>query len=350
MKALVVTAPGQLEYKEIEKPVPGPYEVLTRVCYCGICGTDAEIYHGDTSLTRDGLVQYPVRIGHEWSGIVEAVGSEVKGFKPGDRVISDTGSSCGVCEECLHGDFRKCQNEIVSLGTVGNHHPGAFAEYICMYHWHMHKVPDNISLDEATLVEPGSIALHALENSKAAPGETILIAGTGVIGLVAVNLAKQMGLRVLLAARKQMKLDIGRQMGADVIINLTEEDLSEAVLRATDGKGVDIFYDTTGAMDIIKRAQDLTAYAGRISLLAFYEEQLNAFDLNTLVRFHKSLLGCEGSGWCAPRVLDIVGQKIVPLSPMITHRVSFEEAADALRNSRKDTAQKIKVMVKIGEE
>jgi len=81
MKALVVTAPGQLEYKEIEKPVPGPYEVLTRVCYCGICGTDAEIYHGDTSLTRDGLVQYPVRIGHEWSGIVEAVGqNSIYGF------------------------------------------------------------------------------------------------------------------------------------------------------------------------------------------------------------------------------------------------------------------------------
>lgn len=349
MKALVVTAPGQMEYQEIEKPIPGPCEVVSRVCYCGICGTDGEIYHGDTSLAENGLIHYPVRIGHEWSGIVEAVGSEVKDFKPGDRVISDTGSSCGKCEACLSGNFRKC-DKLVSLGTIGDYKEGAFAEYIVMHHWHMHKIPDNISLEEAALVEPGTVALHGLENSKAKAGETILVTGTGVIGLMAVNLAKQMGLKVLLAGRKPFKLDIGLQMGADAVINTTEEDLSEAVRRVTDGRGVDIFYDTTGAMDIVKHAMDLTVYAGRISLLAFYDDLLNAFDVNKLVMFHKSLLGCEGTDWCAPRVLDIVAQKKVPLTPMITHRVSFEKAADAIRTSRQNTAEKIKTMVQIGAE
>lgn len=349
MKALVVTAPGQIEYKEFAKPVPGPYEVVSRVCYCGICGTDGEIFHGDTSLAEDGLIHYPVRIGHEWSGVVEAVGCEVTDFKPGDRVISDTGSSCGTCEACLGGNFRKCK-KINSLGTVGDHKEGAFAEYIVMYHWHMHKIPDDVALEDAALVEPGTVAMHALENSKAKAGETILVTGTGVIGLMAVNLAKQMGLRVLLAGRKPFKLDIGKQMGADVVINTTQEDLSEAVLKITDGRGVDIFYDTTGAMEIVNRAMDLTAYGARISLLAFYDDLLNAFDVNKLVMYHKSLLGCEGTDWCAPRVLDIVAKKLVPLSPMITHRVSFEEAADAIRNSRKDTALKIKTMVQIGKE
>lgn len=349
MKALVVKAPGKIEYQEVAKPVPGPHEVVSRVCYCGICGTDGEIYHGDTSLAHNHLIHYPVRIGHEWSGIVESVGSEVHDFKPGDRVISDTGSSCGKCESCLRGNFRRCDH-LVSLGTIGDFKEGAFAEYIVMHEWHMHKVPDEISLEEAALVEPGTVALHALENSRVKPGETILVTGTGVIGLMAVNLAKQMGLRVLLAGRKPFKLNIGRQMGADVTINTTQEDLSQAVLRATDGRGVDVFYDTTGAMSIVNCAMDLTAYAGRIALLAFYDDLLNAFDVNKLVMYHKSLLGCEGTDWCAPRVLDIVKQKKVPLTPMITHRVDFAHAAEAIRNSRTNTAEKIKVMVQIGKE
>ncbi len=349
MKALVVKAPGIIEYQEVQKPVPGPHEVVSRVCYCGICGTDGEIYHGDTSLAENHLIHYPVRIGHEWSGVVESVGSEVHDFKPGDRVISDTGSSCGKCEACLSGNFRKCEN-LVSLGTIGDFKEGAFAEYIVMHEWHMHKVPDEISLEEAALVEPGTVALHALENSRVQSGETILVTGTGVIGLMAVNLAKQMGLRVLLAGRKPFKLNIGRQMGADITINTMQEDLSQAVLRATDGRGVDVFFDTTGAMSIVNRAMDLTAYAGRIALLAFYDDLLNAFDVNRLVMYHKSLLGCEGTDWCAPRVLDIVKQKKVPLTPMITHRVAFEEAAEAIRNSRRNTAEKIKVMVQTGKE
>lgn len=349
MKALVVNAPGKMEYQEVEKPVPGPYDVVSRVCCCGICGTDVEIYHGDTSLAENNLIHYPVRIGHEWSGIVESVGSEVKDFKPGDRVISDTGSSCGVCDACLHGDFRKC-NKLVSLGTIGDYKEGAFAEYIVMHHWHMHKIPDSLTLEEAALVEPGTVALHALENSRATAGETILVTGTGVIGLMAVNLAKQMGLRVLLAGRKPFKLDIGQQMGADHIINTEQEELPQAVMRATAGRGVDIFLDTTGSMSIVRHAMDLTTYAGRISLLAFYDDLLNMFDLNRLVMDHKSLLGCEGTDWCAPRVLELLKRTQIPLLPMITHRVAFEDAADAIRTARTNTAEKIKIMVQIGKE
>jgi len=349
MKALVITAPGELEYQELPKPVPGPYEVVSRVCCCGICGTDVEIFHGDTNLAQNGFIHYPVRIGHEWSGIVEAVGSEVKDLKPGDRVISDTGSSCGACEACLSGNFRKC-GSLVSLGTAGDSKAGAMAEYIVMYHWHMHKLPDSISLEEAALVEPGSVALHGLENCGARAGQTILIAGTGAIGLMANNLAKQMGLKVFLAGRKPFKLDIGRQMGADLVINTTAEDLGEVIKRETGGRGVDIFYDTTGSADMVSKGLELTAYMGKAVLLAFYDELLADLDMNKLVMSHKSLLGCEGTDWCAQRVLDLIAKGKVPVTPMITHRVSFEEAAQAIRTSRQNTAEKIKTLVKIGDE
>ena len=108
MKALRIDGQNQIGIYDIDIPTVGPYDVLTRVKYCGVCGTDVSIYSGETSLVRDGLIKYPVRPGHEWSGIVEKVGSEVKDFKAGDRVVGDTVVSCGVCKDCLGGNYMKC--------------------------------------------------------------------------------------------------------------------------------------------------------------------------------------------------------------------------------------------------
>lgn len=346
MKAIVVNAPGNIGYAEVEKPKPGPYEVLAKVSYCGICGTDSEIYYGDTSLTRKGLVRYPVRIGHEWSGVVEEVGAKVKEFKPGDRVISDTGSSCGICKECLSGNFKRCR-QLRSLGTVGFHKEGAFAEYIVMYHWHMHKIPDNVSMEEAALVEPATIALNGLEDCAPDPESTVLITGTGAIGLLAVSMAKQKGLRVLLAGRKQFKLDVGLAMGADAVVNLTTEDLKTFVGEQTGGKGLELFYDTTGASEFITQALELTGYMGTIALVGFYEKSLNHFDVNRMVMEHKRIQGCEGSAWRAPQVLELAKQGKIRLKPLITGRIPFEEAADAIRSSRENTEKKIKILVEM---
>ena len=346
MKAIIVHATGDLRYEEIAKPVPGPHEVVARVVCCGICGTDAEIFHGDTSLTRDGLVKCPVRIGHEWSGIVESVGSEVGGFQPGDRVISDTGSSCGHCEACLSGNFKKCAL-ISSLGTVGDHKAGAFAEYIVMYDWHMHKIPDDIGFEEATLAEPGTIALNALIDCGVGEGTTVVITGTGAIGLMAVSFAKQLGAKVILAGRKRMKLDIGREMGAAEIIDLTEEDLVKGVLKYTGGRGTDVFYETTGYSRFITQALEATAYMGTIGLVGFYEKSLDNFDANRLVMEHKRVQGCEGSAWRAQQVLDMMSLGKISLKPMITHRIPFEEAGNAIKTARENTAEKIKTIVSI---
>lgn len=347
MKAIVVYAPKDMRYVELEKPKPGPREVLARVSFCGICGTDAEIYHGDTSLTRNGLVKYPVRIGHEWSGIVEEVGSEVKNFKPGDRVISDTGSSCGKCAECLSGNFKKCA-DINSLGTVGNHKAGAFAEYILMHEWHMHKIPDNVSLEEATLAEPGTIALNALMDCGVREGCDVVVTGTGAIGLLAVSFAKRLGARVLLAGRKQMKLDIGAAMGADAAVNVTENSLKDFIMDMTGGRGADMFIETTGASAFINTALDTTAYMGTIGLVGFYESWLNNFDVNRMVMEHKRIQGCEGSAWRAEQVLGIMAEGSMNIKPMITGRVSFDDAIGAIRSSRENTAGKIKTIVEIG--
>ena len=344
MKVLVVRAPGDIGYEEMEKPVPGPHEVVSKVVCCGICGTDVEIYHGDTSLARNGMLRYPVRIGHEWAGIVESVGSEVTAFVPGDRVISDTGSSCGHCEACLSGNFRQCK-AARSLGTAGECKPGAFAEYIVMFDWHLHRIPEGLSFEEAALVEPGTIACMGLLDCQVTKGTVLAITGTGAIGLEAVTLAKRMGAQVILAGRQPMKLEVGRQLGADGVVDLSCQSLVQALLEQTGGRGVDVFFETTGNARFATDALNATVYNGTIGLVGFYEEGLEGFDVNKLVMEHKRLLGCEGSGWLAQQVLDMLARGEIRVKPIITHRIGFSEAADAIRHAREDRSGKIKTMV-----
>jgi len=131
--------------------VIGPRDVLTKVKYCGVCGTDVSIYTGETNLVKNGLIKYPVRIGHEWSGIVESVGSGVIEFKAGDRVVGDTVVACGECKACLGGNYMLCP-DLRCVGTV-NAWDGGFAEYTVFPARHIFRIPDNIALDEAALIE-----------------------------------------------------------------------------------------------------------------------------------------------------------------------------------------------------
>lgn len=346
MKAVVVIKPGEVAVKEVEKPVPGPKEVLARVSYSGICGTDVEIFKGSSSLTKDSFVNYPVRIGHEWSGIVEAVGSEVTDFKPGDRVISDTDYTCGVCEDCLSGNYRKCRH-IRSLGTVGNFKDGAHAEYIVNHAWHMHKIPDTLSMEDAVLVEPATIAYNAILDCEPKAGQTMLIVGTGAIGLLAVYLAKQKGLHVLLAGRKPSKLEVGLKMGADAVLNLTEGSLDAFVKEQTAGKGVEIFYETTGVGDFLNQAISLTGYRGTIATVAFYTDHLSDFNVNMMVLEHKRLLGCEGANWHTEEVMQILSESKVSFAPIRTHKVKLEDAPEAIINSGRGNETKIKTIIEV---
>ena len=202
MKVLLAYAPGDLRVVEMEKPKPGPREVLMKVKHCGICATDVAIAKGTLTL-GDGLDPiYPVRLGHEWAGVVDELGSETWRLKKGDRVISDTAYSCGECEHCLAGDYHMCVRNR-AIGTIKDCWPGGFAEYMLMPERLCYKVPDNVGLDEAALVEPASIGFYGLDRSPLGPGKTLLVIGTGPIGLGGMACAKATGCgRTILAGRK----------------------------------------------------------------------------------------------------------------------------------------------------
>lgn len=345
MKALIVNAPGDIRLIDIDKPKLGAKDVLARVVYAGICGTDISILNGEIDFVR-----YPVRIGHEWSGIVEEVGEDVKNFKPGDRVVSDNGVSCGECEHCLNQEYGLCENGR-SLGTINKAWDGCFAEYILMPFWHYHKIPDNITLEEAALLEPASIAWSGVKQCNITKESTVMVIGTGPIGLSAVAIAKYQGAKkVLLCGRKDFKLSIGMQMGADAIVNVINEDLKVFVSNETDGKGVDVVLETSGNIETIHQSLDSINSSGTIALIGFYERDLNGFNIDKLVMTRGKLLGILGEFGQMKETIDILDTGSFSLKPLITHRFKFDEAVDAFKTANEKNATKIKMLVEMGTE
>ena len=347
MNALIIAGPGDAKIIKTGKPVPGRGEVLTRVIYSGICGTDLAIYSGDLSFVRDGLIKYPVRIGHEWSGIVEAVGEGVSRFRPGDRVVSDTGVTCGTCPHCLAGDYNRCPNTR-ALGTI-DCWDGSFAEYMLMPERHMFQIPDSVDLDVAALTEPSTIALAAVQKAAITADSRVLVVGTGAIGLAAAALCKYYGARqVLVGGRKDIKLDVAKTVGADETVNMTRDDLAQFVKARTDGKGADVVIETSGSIGALAQCVHAAASKARIQLISFYETQLRDFDIDTFTLKAMQMTGIVGEFGLTDKVVQIMASGKINMRPLITHRFAFDDAIDVIRTAHTLDATKIKILVQIG--
>jgi threonine dehydrogenase-like Zn-dependent dehydrogenase len=202
MKVFTVDGVGKCSIRRETIPELKTGDVLIKVAYAGICGTDMSFYTGETSFIKKGWVQYPVRVGHEYSGVVEVVGPGFNVFKKGDRVFSDTGVSCGVCEGCIKGTG--CRHGR-AIGTIGNHYPGAMAEYMLIHQRHVHPMPKGMTFKNAALIEPASIAYNHMDCNKVMPTSEVAIMGTGPIGLAAVPMYKAMGAaKVIMIGRSSL--------------------------------------------------------------------------------------------------------------------------------------------------
>ncbi len=349
MKAFRIDGPGQINLIETPTPSLKPDEALVRVAYAGICATDLAILSGDMSLIRNGSIRYPVRFGHEWSGVVEQVGSAVTQFKPGDRVISETAVACGVCEACKDKQWGKCSNTR-SLGTI-NCWDGAFAEYMLMPERHLYHVPDNVSMKEAALVEPSCIALAGIKKLHIGPGKTVLVIGTGAIGLAAVALAKYFGAdKVFLSGRKDGKLEIGRTMGADVCINTTRTSMEDIVRTETGGAGVDIIVETSGNIGLIPEVMRMAAVGAYVGLIGFYEKEVPSFPIDEIVMKSLNVCGVMGEFGLPGELLDILASGKMKLESLISHIIPFEQTALVMQHADEYTGTKIKILAEIAGE
>jgi L-iditol 2-dehydrogenase len=220
------------------------------------------------------------------------------------------------------------------------------ADYMCVPWYNLYKLPDGVPLDTAALAEPASIAYCAINSARADRKETILVIGTGAIGLAAVGILKCKGYeKILVAGRQDGKLRIAKDLGASAVINVKKEDFRQRIMEETGGKGVDIVLESSGAADCVEQALDMAADGGRIVLYSFYTQTLNHFPIAKLSSHNISLLGVPIVGGTQKEILRWMAAKELDLSPLITHRFPFEQAADEIGNIDRYGSSRIKILL-----
>ena len=266
MKGLVKfkKGPGGVELRELEKPSPRPDELLVKIHAGGICGTDMHIFYDEYEAFC------PVVLGHEYSGIVEETGSEVKNFKPGDRVISLTAAvTCGECEFCAKGLYMLCD----ARRSIGSGVNGAFAEYMVIPARLAFLIPDNISMDAAVLSEPLACVIRAvIEVSAIKSGDFVLVSGPGTIGQLTAQVAKTCGAHVTVAGTDQdiSRLAVAKELGADETINVQQEDVTALSKKITGGSGYDVAYECSGAAPSAQTCLEVLRKTGQYSQIGLY--------------------------------------------------------------------------------
>jgi L-iditol 2-dehydrogenase len=264
--------PGLVELREVPQPQPGSGEVLIEVAAAAICGSDLHIYNNAHPYWP------PVILGHEFAGTVRAVGDGVRGYVPGDHVVSETSTgSCGVCFLCRSGNRQICEHKrALGIGTNGG-----FARYVVAPASLLHRVPDGLPLAEAALSEPTAVAVHAvIERLAVRPGETVVISGPGPIGLLCLQVAKAAGAGLAIVSgtpTSVRRLQAAAGIGADVTVNIAETNLADRVLALTDGRGADVAIETSGAPQAIEMLPRLVRRLGRIGILGVSGQPAIAF-------------------------------------------------------------------------
>jgi L-iditol 2-dehydrogenase len=326
MLAVVKSRPGVgIEISEVSKPVLKTNQVTIEVKACGICGSDLHIYHWEPFYRWMNL---PRVMGHELAGIVCEAGEEVRGFKPGDRVVTETWGGCGTCYYCRLGQFNNCMNQ----ARLGQHVDGGMAKYVAVPTNGLYKIPEGVGFKAASVIEPLGVIVHAFERCDMKPGDDVAILGPGPVGLLGVMLAKASGAsNVILGGLKEDKarLEYAARFGV-IPVNVEEEDLKEIVMERTGGKGVDIVMEVSGGKGALRDAASIVKSGGQIGLIGLGGE--GTFDSNLVVMKELSVHGSnrrQPSSWY--RAVSLVANRVIDTGSIITHALPIERAEEGFQ-------------------
>ncbi len=266
MKAGVVHAREDVRFEDIEKPVPKAGQVLIKVKYTGICGSDIPRVNGDACH------YFPNVLGHEFSGTIEEVGEGVTSLKPGDRVSGVPLIPCMKCEDCQKGNYSLCKH----YSFIGSREFGSFAEYVVVPELNAVKFDDSVSFEQGAFFEPATVALHGLERVNYRGGECVAILGGGTIGLFTMQWAKIFGAKkVVVFDISPERLELAKKLGADAGINTLEEDFMEQAMALTDGKGYGFVYETAGNTITMHMAFELAANKAGVCFIGTPTKELS---------------------------------------------------------------------------
>ena len=321
MKSLLLKEYLQLEVADFPQPQPGPGEVLIRVAACGICGSDVHGYDGTSGRRIP-----PIVMGHEAAGVVAATGAGVTRFKPGDRVTFDSTVYCGECAFCRRGEVNLCdRREVIGVSCGDYRRHGAFAEYIAIPERILYPLPEAMSFPEAAMLEAVSVALHAVHVSGRVTGQTAVVIGAGMIGLLTMQAARAAGAaRVLIADIDATRLNLARSLGVDEALNLSGPDLTREILNQTGGFGADLVLEAVGRNETIATAIDCVRKGGTVTLIGNITPKVE-LPLQKVVSRQIRLQGSAASAGEYPEAIDLIAAGKIQVKPLITAVAPLEE-------------------------
>lgn len=337
MKALVFTGYHEMEIQERPMPVlEDDTSVMVRVRAMGICGSDLHIYHN-----RHAFAQYPIVPGHEVVGEVYQVGSAVTNLQPGDHVVLEPIRYCGNCYPCRKGRGNVCRN----LWVIGAHCNGGCQEYYVQPEQNWHKIPDSLSWEQAVMIEPYTIGAQMLSRGQVEPEDTVLIHGAGPVGLIAIDTAKQLGARVIVAELLEKRLELAKIFGADLVIDVRTQDMETEVMKFTDGAGPTVDIDCAGLPNSLETAANILSPAGTIITMTFSDvpqpikiSQVTLKEL-TIVGSRLQIKKFE------PVIEAMQGQRLERINQMITHTFPIAQAEQAVLTAASGNTDVGKVVI-----
>ena len=331
MKALVHTAPMQFDLRDVPQPQPGEDEVLVRVKACGICGSDVHGYTGSTGRRIPPLI-----MGHEAAGVVEGMGRGARNVAAGDRVTFDSTVYCNQCPACRQGRMNLCQDrKVLGVSTPVFRRDGAMAEYVVVPWWIIHRLPDGVSFEEAALIEPAAVSLHAARITPIQVNEVVAVVGAGQIGLFAMQAARVKGAGIIVVLDlKEERLALARQLGADVTINSGMGDVAAEMRRVVGRPDADAVLEAVGTEATVRLSMDITKLGGNLTLIGNVTPRIQV-NLQDIVSRELTIRGSCAIAGEYRACLDLMAAGRIRAKPLISRIVPLADgqaAFDALHH------------------
>ena len=318
MPAVAITAPKRAEIISVPVALPKDHNVLIEVDTVGICGTDVHLYEGTSHYLQTGLTKFPIRFGHEWSGVVLACSSSEFEHLVGKRVTGEPFISCGQCLTCRAGHYNLCPTRF-ELGVRGDY-PGGAAKYLSIPATNVHVVPDNVELNEALLSEPAVTAMNAVEKSRLQNGESAAVLGSGTLGLIVLQIAQSVGAIVSVIGVDVDTLNTAKKLGA---ANVYHPD------QAPDN-AFDVIYEASGSSQIGPLLTRIAANCARIMQIGIPSGPVNNISFGDFVTKGLSLEGILGGVHLMPRTLELISKGVIKPKEMVHAAMPISQISEAV--------------------
>ncbi|UOF90414.1 NAD(P)-dependent alcohol dehydrogenase [Fodinisporobacter ferrooxydans] len=341
MKAAILFEPGTIKILEREIPTPADDEALIRVKAVGLCGSDVHYYeHGKIGPY---VVRKPIILGHESAGEIVELGKNVKNLSVGQRVTIEPGVTCGRCEHCKSGRYNLCP-DVNFLATPP--YDGAFCEYITIRSDFLFPIPDAMSFEEAALVEPFSVGLHAVRRGKLQAGETVVILGMGPIGLLAAAAAKTAGATKIIGVDlEEFRLEAALKLGATDVINLRKDDFGTRLSQLTEGKRADLAIETAGNPKALQSCLVGVRRGGRVVIVGLPPQEETGVNIPHIVDNEIDIYGVFRYSNTYKAGVEILSSGVVNLEDIITDRFTLDQVPEAFEKAIKEKSSTLKIVI-----